>query len=227
MKGREAARAAERRQYELTEQLNKLKEEHATLKKLHADEVAALRAEKRTLRDSMREEATQLAAKEIARLTNEREEEYERRALCEDRLDDLAWRKDVLLYNACRYLSMSLGLDVVNALGMISTWMLDKNYDEVVTEAMMIDEGVPADGWICTNLRANQTRVKPFHNLLLRSDENSMFIALGKVEELRPSTVHPLYRAEAFAAHPDAKNRKINRPRKRDVRGSRIKKSIR
>lgn len=208
VKGRQAARASARQNAEATNTIVKLKEDFAAATKMYDEHVSELRAEIEELRNQMREEATTIAMDEVIRLTAEKEEETARRSACEEKNDELAWRKDVLVYNTCKYLSMSLGLDVAGALGMISTWMLDKDYDSPLTVDMLVENGLPHDGWACMYTRASKNLIKSFHGSL-RSGENSMFLELGNVEKLRPDTIHRMYNPDLYLARPDLKKRKV------------------
>lgn len=156
-RGREAARAAARRAIEAQEQAAAKDQELAALRSEHKAEATALRDEIKRLRADHMAEASKLAAEEVKRRIDALQEEQRRRGFTEEMLGDLLFQKERLVWNACRYISMTTGLGPGNALEMVITWMADKDFNGAADVPRLIAKlGLPDDGWVATMLTAGR-----------------------------------------------------------------------
>lgn len=196
MKGKQAAAAARRREAEALEAVEKVKGEKAEQKARYEAEINGLREELAGLRNNVRAEAARLADQEIQRLLAEKEAERQARGLSEAALEALADRKDALVREACRYVSMHQGCEPMRALRQVITWMSGQRYEGQITESWLIEQGLPHDGWALTLFRANR-----YADRAQRAVTGYATVTLDEAEaEARPD-IHPGYRPDWYAGH--------------------------
>lgn len=159
-RGREAARAAKRREDEARAEVECLREQLASERSKRAEEGAGLRTEIRRLKADQMAEASRLAAEEVTRRLAQLEEERRARGLSDDIVKTSFYLKDKFVLNACKYISMTTGERPFAALSMVMTWMTDEDFYGFENVEIIAKLGLPTDGWVARFLRHNKHDLK-------------------------------------------------------------------
>lgn len=197
MRGKAAAQNANRRANEALVQAEALRRERAEERERHRAEVEALKVEVARLRSEHRDEAGKLAEAEVARQMAVIQEERRQKGLSDDVILYLAAKKDQLIMNACRYLSMTKGEKPEHVLPLVLTWALDRQFrrppDSVKTEDFLIDLGVPLDGW--TAVVFDRTRKYERYEERWGGEKFvSKTVTLDQAEQEGHPDIHPAYK---------------------------------
>jgi hypothetical protein len=188
-KGREAVRAARRRQAEAGSEAARLKAEMAGEREAHRIEVADLRAQITELRADVWHKASEMSVE----LTRDRLEEIEKARRAQGLSDDitvwLCWQKDRLIRNACKYISMTSGTDPYTAIAMVLTWCTDKDIRSLLRDDMewFIELGVPPDGWVAGRIKRDKRWQKT-------EQTRSSAVSLDHAIEQDHPKIHPDYK---------------------------------
>lgn len=209
MKGKQAAAAARRREAGALEAVEKVKGEKAEQKAKYEAEINRLREELAALRNNMREEAARLAGEEIRRVLAEKEAERQARGLSDATVEALAHKKDALVREACRYVSMQIGEPPMMALRLVLTWITGQRYAGQYTEDWLIQEGLPRDGWVLTLFRTNRyaDRAQGVVN-------GHITDTLDEAEEMNHPSIHPGYRRDWYDIDPSLKRALVRAKRR-------------
>lgn len=198
MKGKEAARAATRRANEADAKLAETKQRLADERAVHGLQIDALKKEITRLKEERTEEAALLAASEVVRLAVEIDELTRLLAEQETHTATVMAGKDYLIRNACKYVSMTMGIGPGEAFDMVATWITGENFEgtrDIDTYIEQLD--VPADGWTAEQLRATRNiravQAKAGH---VRA------VSLEEAEAEGHAAIHPGYRPEWYADNP-------------------------
>lgn len=195
-RGRDAARAARRREEEANETAHALRLELKQLKETHHAEVEGLKEEIRRLRAEHLAEANRIAEEEITRKASEVEQERRNRKLQDDLIRTMTYNKDKFVRNACRYISMTKGMPPGGALPMVITWMTDADFYGLLEPAkFMAKLGLPTDGWVRRTFVGHKNHRRMQHNKARdqMSAEDPLAISLDHAEEKGVSEIHPDY----------------------------------
>lgn len=189
MKGREAIRTAQRRTAEANQTVERLRAELAQATDKHRREAQDLRDEVTRLQATISREAGRIAAQEVSRRLAEAQEERRRCGLSDDIVMHLAYRKDRLIRNACRYISMIDGVAPPNALAQVLTWCTDKDIRGLPDRVdRLIELGIPHDGWVARVL----AREKYWSRTERKSGTNAA-ISLDHAQEQDHARINPRY----------------------------------
>jgi hypothetical protein len=167
-RGREAARAANRRTEQAKAESEALRAELKAKREEHKKAVDELMTEVRRLKINQMSEASRLAAEEVQRIVAEQEEEKKRLGLSTDVAMNSLYLKDKFVYNACRYLSMTRGEPPLQALSKVMTWMTDEDFYGFEKPELIAKLGLPADGWVARYLRHYKHDLKRINRLRRR-----------------------------------------------------------
>jgi hypothetical protein len=193
-RGREAARAAGRRAVEAQGLAAAKDAELAALRSEHKKEATALRDEIKRLRCDHMAEASKLATEEVGRRLAEIEEKQRDLGFSVDMGHNLLYQKDKFVRNACRYISMTKGLDPSTALEMVVTWMTDEDCMGLTDSAAFIVKlGVPSDGWVAMELRRVQHWNRTIAKKSIRSGKPRA-VSLDHAEQEGNPNIHPEYK---------------------------------
>lgn len=185
MRGKEAAKAANRRTIAAHDEIERLKAEL----KAERDCQAKLKDEIQRLKADHFQEASRIAVAEVKRQLERVEKERRDRGLSDDIVNHLSFRKDMLIRNACKYVSMTKGLDPAAALMMVMTWATDKDFTEgkgLSRTDFLIELGVPFDGWVARQCR----RISQF---TMPKEWRHSAISLERAETEGHPDIHPKY----------------------------------
>ncbi|MFD8415496.1 hypothetical protein ACFV2Q_27665 [Streptomyces sp. NPDC059650] len=154
MKGKEAARMAQRRLREAEEHVTALQAELKALQTRLHDETRQLRAENASLALDIEKQAGRLAAQTVADL---REQLAAATGSLRGMEEAQAQQRDTLIRNTCRALSMQHGQPPVQVLGRVIPWITGEGISGVRDVDALIDRvGVPVKGWTAGILRSNR-----------------------------------------------------------------------
>jgi hypothetical protein len=211
VKGKQAAAAARRREADALAEVEKVKREKAEQKAKHEEEINRLRTELAELRNNVAAEAARLAGEEVRRLLEEKQAERQARGLSDATVEALAERKDALIKQACRYISMQTGEPPMMALRVVITWMSGEPYGGQVTEDWLVQRhGLPRDGWVMSLFRLNR-----YADRAQGKAHGYATMTLDQAEESEHPAIHPGYRTEWYEAHPRLGKAMIRAQRRR------------
>lgn len=123
----------------------------------------------------------------------EKEAEREARGLSDAQVEGLADKKDAFVKEACRYVSMREGIPPMRALRLVLTWMSGERYGAQITESWLIDQGLPHDGWVLLQFRANR-----YSDRAQAVVDGSATVTLDEAEEEGHPDIHPAYRRDWY-----------------------------
>ena len=192
MKGKYATRSENRRSADLAALVDQLQSRLQKQDASYQKRIVELEQEVRRLRSDHRAEASKLADAEVHRRMEEAEEQRRKRGLSDDITYGLMYAKDKFIRNACRYLSMKTGYPVRGVLPMVMTWATDKDFFGFDRIDLMVELGVPLDGWLARRIRGGKNWEKVFVARNRKSGHAEAF-TLDYVEAHR----------EMFDVHPD------------------------
>lgn len=197
MKGKEAARAAARRAADLGTTVGQLNERlRLQASRSHA-RIADLEAEVIRLRSEMRAEAARLAAEEVERRSEEARKARNAQGMSDDMAVMMLLQKDKFVMNACRYLSMTLGQSPRNVLPLVMTWMTDKEWYGFGSVDLLVELGLPADGWVARTIKINKFDEKGIYRANRRAG-TPLAVPLDHAEENGFEQIHSNYRASWY-----------------------------
>lgn len=157
MKGREAARAAQRRELNLQERVAELETALTETKRQWRTEVAAANAENLRLRSAIHEEAQSLAESAAADRIRKYEQMLRDKGMHEGVLRTWVVGKDKFLRNAARYVSMTTGEHPADAIQIVVTWMTDRPWEPIQdVKKFCLRFGLPPDGWVARWLKRDR-----------------------------------------------------------------------
>ena len=164
MKGREAVRAAQRRETQTRDELAQVKAQLRDERDRHHRREVELESEASRLRNDIRIEAGAIAAEQVKKKLAEADEERRQRGLSDDIVIYFTYQKDWLIRNACRYLSMTKNMHPRHALALVLTWATDHDIDYLLNdrESFFLDLGLPMDGFVATEIRIGKKQEKRF-----------------------------------------------------------------
>jgi hypothetical protein len=196
MKGREAARAARRREQSALAELGTVRAELAQERSRHDEEEQHSKTELAKLHGEIVREARRLADREVDRRLAEAEEERRRRGVSEELVQGFMTRQDKFVMNACRYLSMTRGWSPLDAMNVVWTWYTEEDgYGAGGNPVLMATLGLPRDGWVAWLL---QHRITPRSALKAARTRRQLgeptAITLEHAEEQGHRDIHPDYR---------------------------------
>lgn len=194
MRGKEAAKAANRRTTTALEEVERLR---AELKE-ESSHQSDLKNEIQRLKTEHFKEASRIAGEEVKRQLARIEKERRDRGLSDDIVNHMLYRKDMLIRNACRYISMTKGFDPYQALQMVLTWCTDKDFREgkgMARSDFLIELGVPLDGWVAGRCRVTAQWTTKGTQYSATSLDNA--------ERQGHPDIHPLYTKNAKHWYPN------------------------
>lgn len=192
MRGKEAAKAANQRHLAALEEIEQLK---ADLK-AERDRQSQLKDEIQRRKTEHFQEAARIAGEEVKRQLARVEKERRDRGLSDDIVNHMTFRKDMLIRNACRYVSMTKGVDPTEALMMVMTWAYEKDFTEgkgLGRMDFLIELGVPFDGWVARTCK----RIAKFK---MPNIWRASAISLDKAQAEGHPDIHPKYKKEWYPA---------------------------
>lgn len=192
MRGKEAAKAANRRHLAAVEETEQLK---ADLK-AERDRQSQLKDEIQRLKTEHFQEATRIASGEVKRQLARIEKERRDRGLSDDIVNHMTFRKDMLIRNACKYISMTTAALPIDALMMVMTWATEKDFKEgkgLSRADFLIELGVPFDGWVARTCKRRAHANMP-------DAWRASAISLERAEVEGHSDIHPKYKKEWYPA---------------------------
>lgn len=193
MRGKEAARSANRRHAEAVASAEELRGRLQRLESAYQKRIVDLETEIRRLRTEHRAEASRIAAEEVHRRMAEAERERRARGLSDDVAMNLMLKKDKFVMNACRYLSMKEGLPPRAVLPRVMAWMTDKDFYGFDNAQMLVELGVDANGWLVRNIRADKHWERMLASRNRRKGKPEAF-SLDYAEDHRDDfEIHPNY----------------------------------
>lgn len=194
MRGREAARAANRRAAGLAAELEATRQELAQERSSRKQQELAHREEIRRLKVEQSAEAGRLAAKEVAKQVKAYKEKQQELGLSVEMSRHHLVQKDKLVRNACRYVSMTRGAHPLYALHQVITWMTDEDFAGVPNPAgMVIALGLPPDGWVAQLLKCNQHSERRYARSI-RKVGSSPYVSLDRAIEQANEQIHPAFK---------------------------------
>jgi hypothetical protein len=195
VKGKEAAQAARRREAEALRELRNLRAELAGERRRAHDETQALKGEIRQLHSEILSKARSIADEAIQRRSAELEDALAAEGLTRDLVDQLQIQKDKLLFNACRYISMTKGASPLTALTMVWTWFTEMDcYGLPDNPALMFSLGLPQNGWVATQLRGLNPRLHRRGTAAREAANVPLAVSLQHAERQDRDDIHPGYR---------------------------------
>ncbi|WP_282795767.1 hypothetical protein [Streptomyces sp. CC224B] len=193
MRGREAARAAGHKLAQAQEELADLRRQLAEEKQRHAEEVAALRGEIRGLKQDATSQAEQIAARALEEARAEAARASSARSAAEEALRAHQRGKDDLVYNTCRYLSMTRGVPPIKSLEIVIPWMTGRDYAGIENlKQMLADCGLPADGWTARLARPHERALRKVAKAGDHKTNTVVSLDHG-LDQPDEITVHPRY----------------------------------
>jgi hypothetical protein len=149
VKGKQGVASARRREHEAKSKAELLTQQAKNEREGFIAQINELRAEVRRLHAEHTREAGQIAAAEVERILAAKEKERADRGLSDSIAIGMMYEKDKLIRNACRYLSMTKGLDPLDALPVVLAWQTDKQVWRVPSATTLAGRlGVAKDGWV-------------------------------------------------------------------------------
>lgn len=216
MKGKEAVRSARRREAEAQGKAESLKTQLSKQKREYEGQVTKLKAELAGLRGSLQATATSLAEEEIVKAQRERDTALARCNEYEETLADLAEKKDLLAFNACKYLSMVHGHLPMGVIRTVITWMTGESYRGSISSDFLVEQGLPAEGWVVTTWKRSQYAERSYKKMV-ESGEVPEMQSVDDLEQYRVSEIHPKYRKHWYQ---DARPKLV--PRRKDSINTRV-----
>lgn len=199
MKGREAVRAANRRTEEAKAEAEALRAELAKERADRKAEAAELRSECKRLKADHMAEASRLAVEEVSRRLAQVEAERRARGLSDDMVKQSMHTLDRLVKNACRFVSMTHGLDPIDALCSVVTWMTGEDFIGVFdADKFIVEFGFPQDGWVADLARYQRYFMRNDAKRVARGDEDKA-LNLDRVEREAKIKIHPDYVSEWYS----------------------------
>lgn len=204
MKGKEAARSANRRTAEVAATADELRERLRRQESTYQRRIVELESEVRTLRNEHRAEASRIATAEVRRRMAQVEEERRQRGLSDDITINLCYQKDKFIMNACRYLSMTLGKPPRMVLPLVMTWCTDEDFFGFTGVDRLLKIGVAVDGWLARQLKANKhyERIWRAENV---ANGQAEAMTLDRAEREGHKDIHPGYKPSWYPRfeHPE------------------------
>ncbi|MFF9118345.1 hypothetical protein ACF09Y_22545 [Streptomyces massasporeus] len=197
MKGREAARAANRRTAEAQAEAEGLRGDLARERADRKAETDALRTEIKRLKAGHIAEASRLAAEEVTRRLAQVEAERRARGLSDDITVNNLYLKDKFVLNACRYISMTTGQKPLNALAMVMTWMTNEDFYGFKNPEVIVKLGLPSDGWVARTLRHYKHDLKRVTSKRIKNGD-AWAISLDHAYEEGHPGIHPDYKPDWY-----------------------------
>lgn len=191
-RGREAARAANRRTEEARTEVQQLREELAAERRQRKVEADELRAEIKRLHADQVGAASRMAADEVARRMAQLEEERRQKGFSDEVVKTMLYLKDKFVLNACRYISMTTGERPLGALSMVMTWMTDEDFYGFENVEVIAKLGLPTDGWVARYLRQNRHDLRRIARARAR-DGRPAAVTLDHAVAEGHSRIHPDY----------------------------------
>ncbi len=192
MKGREAVRAANRRTEEAKAEAESLRAELAKERANRKTEEVYLRSEVKRLKADHMAEASRLAAEEVTRRLAQVEAERRARGMSDDIAMNNLYLKDKFVLNACKYISMTTGSRPLNALNMVMTWMTDEDFRGFAGPELIVNLGLPSDGWVGRFLRRHKYDLRRIARGYAKDGEVAA-ISLDHAEREGHKDIHPDY----------------------------------
>lgn len=198
-RGKQAAKAAKRREEAAQAKTGEVKERLAK-ERADADAlIKALRAEIRQLKDGHRVEAERLAAEEIARLRQEKDEALTQRAATLETVEVMANNLDRMVFNGSRYCSMIHGIPPGAAIVSALTWLTGEDARAIRDVTQFLDEvGLPQDGWAARQLRQFSHHHQASSLLI---EDGRLAPSLDTSEEEEDDRIHSAYRPAWYQAY--------------------------
>lgn len=154
-KGKYANRAENRRTDSAEAEVVRLRAELVAQRDSAAATIKDLSAQVLDLKTDVLGHANKLVSAEVARRIEAFHEERKMRGLSDDILKQHAMKQDRLMFNACRYLSMTKGYEPLKALDLVMTWVTDDDYFGAYDPVKLVIElGVMGGGWVDRTLRS-------------------------------------------------------------------------
>jgi hypothetical protein len=199
MKGREAARAAKRRERQAGEESDRLREQLKQLQYEHDRTVQELEAQIGRLKKSLTDRAADLAGEVVRQLQEELTHTRSAARQAEERLRETRQRKDELVRNACRYISMTTGTPPELASEAVITWMTGEDFTYPADIEAALDRlDLPRDGWLARLWKARLHA----RRLIGRKGVPGNGVSLDTAEQSMPERVHPCYRPQWYRDQP-------------------------
>lgn len=200
LKGKYANRAVNSRAEVAEAEVVRLRAELKTVRTEGAKAIKELRDENGELTAEMVARAGELASAEVQRQIAAFHEERRRRGLSDQIVTQLMRRKDRLIMNACRYISMTTGDVPMVALEQVITWATDEDFIAATNRTgLFVELGVPDDGWVAW-------AIGPLNKYLERAIGRRRRRARAPLrpldyvdEHLDQFDVHPMYDARWYA----------------------------
>lgn len=216
MKGKQAARAANRRADTAETKIKEVTQRLRTERTERATETQALKDEIGRLKNSLIEEARRLAAEEIGRLNNDLITTRKQLSGAQGSLDEAATARDQLMRNMCKYISMTEGVHPSAAIGRVATWLTNEPFTQGAdVDALAERLGLPRNGWVVREMsRAVQW--------LRKGANGQRAVPLDYAEEHpQEFDVHPQYRPSWYekeiTARTDGRGRRLSTTQKVEV----------
>lgn len=195
MRGKQAARAANQRAEVAQEKITELRERLHEERGSRAIEVQGLKDQIGELKNSLVKTAGQLAADEIARLTEELAQAQAQISESQRVISQEGHARDYLMRSMAHFVSLTEGIEPSFALARVIVWLTDERvYYSDSADALIERVRVPHDGWVAKTLRqsrraggADQVQSHPLSDV---------------VENLSDFPVHPKYVGTWYAAQP-------------------------
>lgn len=189
-RGREAARAAQRRAAEAAEKLGTAQKQADETRERAQEENQKLREEIAALHREMEQRAGQLAGQELAAARAATHTAGQQRAAAVEQLKEALDHRDHLVREACRYVSMTTGQPPMAALAVVSTWITGKRPQFKLPPAgILASLGLPAAGWAAHTLT---------HAGRAARIAATNVISLDEAEDSGGTHVHTAYRSDWY-----------------------------
>lgn len=200
-RGKQAAKAANRRAVKATEKAEEVKARLAKERQDSDQLIKELREENTRLRDGIRAEAERMAAEEVQRLNEEKALLAEQLNQAREAVREVMKTKEYLVFSACRYISMTKGFGPGRAFEMVYTWMTGEDYTGIYdVEKSLTKLALPPDGWVAENLRRNTFHERMVAQSQLFKTEGA--VSLDRAEEEEYPDIHPQYQPHWYKEQP-------------------------
>lgn len=200
-RGKQAAKSANRRAQAAQAKTGEVKERLTKEREEKDAHIKELREEINRLKNSHRTEAERLAAEEVARLREEMLELTRQRSAAAELVRQAAKSKEYLVFNACRYISMTQGIGPGEAFTLVATWITGENFNGVRdAESFLTENMLPSDGWLAQNMRRDAHWDHIISKSKMMATPSAM--SLDAAEEQGNESIHPDYRAIWYEKRP-------------------------
>jgi HPt (histidine-containing phosphotransfer) domain-containing protein len=201
MRGKAAAKSANRRATGAQQRCHELEQELRQLRKAHREQLDQLTLEITRLNSELMHRAGDLASEEIANKTEQAARAWRNETTASAVARASLVAKDKFIRNACRYISMTKGYAPPDALTEVLTWATDADFYGFGANPMhwVAKVGVPPNGWTATVCRTISPTMSKSLTRYRRARGETLASCLDNVEQkLDQYDIHPDYKSHWY-----------------------------